>query len=99
MEMRLVVMLMWMLKGGSCRVYLPEIVTPLNYEVTLLPVLELRQRLCGHVAIDVVANNSGTSIFLNAADMNFFRVAVVPFDYENQTDLANQQVIELSISY
>ena len=64
---------------------LPTSVTPLHYDVTLLPVLETRPRLCGYVWIDVVARTDLRMVILNAADIDIKDVVMVPLNYANET--------------
>lgn len=64
---------------------LPASVTPLHYDVTLLPVLETRPRLCGNVWIDVVAHSDHRMVVLNAADIDVANVVMVPLNQANET--------------
>lgn len=59
-------------------VQLPHIVTPISYQLTILPVLENNPRLCGHVWIDIVAHLETGMIILHAADLTVIKAVVVP---------------------
>jgi len=73
------------LLASATSLRLPTLMTPLHYDVTLLPVLETRPRLCGHVWIDVVAHTDLRMVILNAADMDVVNVVMAPLDYANDT--------------
>ena len=83
---------------GSSR--LPSFVTPIHYDLTLLPVLENNPKLCGHVWINVKAQETSQFIVLNAA-------SIVPIDVsvyisENQTVNSRkpfERVEEVCFSY
>ena len=57
---------------------LPNSVYPLNYRLTVLPVISLErdERLCGHVFIDLEVNQPTRSIVLHAANLTILRVVV-----------------------
>lgn len=56
---------------------LPEIVQPLNYTLTLLPVLDGDvPRLCGHVWIDVLARLPTTMLILHSSELDIRRTVV-----------------------
>lgn len=44
---------------------LADTITPIHYQLTLLPVIEEKPRLCGHVWINVIANSSTNVIVLH----------------------------------
>lgn len=55
----------------------PTIVTPLNYSLTIIPVLETSPRLCGHVWIDVVALMATTLMIFHASGLVIHRAVVI----------------------
>ena len=59
-------------------VQLAEIISPIHYRVTLLPILERDPRLCGHVWVDFVAQMSTTMMVLHASDLSVMRVVTFP---------------------
>lgn len=56
----------------------PIILTPRNYSLTFLSIMELSPRTCGHVWIDSVARISTTMAILHATDLTIHRVIVLP---------------------
>lgn len=59
-------------------IQLPLIVTPIQYQLTILPVLEDNARLCGHVWIDVKAELETNMIILHAVDLSVAKAVVLP---------------------
>lgn len=73
--------------GGIAALFrLPESVSPRNYQVTLIPVMERDERLCGHVWIDIDVHHPTKEIVLHAANLVLQQIVVVPTD-DDQGDV------------
>ena len=57
---------------------LPGIIKAENYRITLFPIIEENQRLCGHVWIDFTALRISNVILLHAADVEIFEAVIEP---------------------
>jgi hypothetical protein len=57
---------------------LPQMATPLHYQVTLLPLLEDGGQLCGHVWIDVRIERDSNFVIVNAAEMEVLEATLEP---------------------
>lgn len=79
-------------------VQLPEIITPIHYQLTLLPILEDNIRLCGHVWIDVTARMETNLILLHAADLTVVKAVVFPLpageSKQTSSHYQNGQMVE-----
>jgi hypothetical protein len=76
-------------------VQLPEIISPIHYRVTLLPILERDARLCGHVWVDFVAQMSTTMLVLHASDLSVMKVLAFPLVTNQSTyQEDDQQMVE-----
>lgn len=65
---------------------LPDHVTPQRYQLTLLPVLERDERLCGHVWIDIAVSQPTKSIVLHAVNLTFIRIVAIHRAIEEEED-------------
>jgi len=72
---------------------LPDAVSPVNYELTLLPVIEDNPRLCGHVWINVTVHSSTNVIVLHG---QILPVETVVYADSEPTDdnVASRSVVE-----
>lgn len=78
-------------------VQLPEVVSPIHYRLTLLPILDNNPRLCGHVWIDVTARMETTMIIFHATDLAVMKAIVIPVTpatSELKLDFDDSQLVE-----
>ena len=59
-------------------VRLPEIISPIHYRLSLIPILEKEPRLCGYALIEIVPHTRTRTIVLNAAELAVHRIVVHP---------------------
>jgi hypothetical protein len=57
---------------------LPDIISPVHYRLSLLPVLEKDPRLCGYALIDIIAHVPTKTITLSAVELVIHRIVVHP---------------------
>ena len=61
--------------GSTWGQHLRPMISPIHYNVTLLPILE-HPRLCGHVSIDVITVESINVIEMHAANMQILDASI-----------------------
>lgn len=76
-------------------VRLPESVIPVHYQLTVIPVLEQDQRLCGHVWIHISVLQPTRTLILHASELILRRIRVIPSDEMDEEDQINREVEDL----
>ena len=73
---------------------LPAIIRPSSYRITLFPVLEQNERLCGHVWIDLTVVKAANFVLLNAVDLNILEAVIESGDSPPEEDPEDQKLVE-----
>jgi len=74
---------------------LPESVIPVHYQLTVIPVMEQDQRLCGHVWIHISVLQPTKTVILHASELILRRIQVIPSDEMDDEDKVNREVEDL----
>ena len=70
-------------QGNGQRFDQPPLVVPIHYDLALLPILARNPRLCGHVYIDIEAQNLTNVVILNGRDLEILEVSFEPLNINN----------------
>lgn len=71
---------------------LPQLVTPLNYKLTLLPIFEDNPRLCGHVWINVTVLTATDTLVLHA--LNILPIEIIVYNKSDPMNYNATRMVE-----